>query len=74
VNGWFVGGGTEYALNWGWLPIKGLFWRNEYRYSTYNNKVLGVSTAAGAPSGFSVNQHYYEQAVLSSLVWRFNWH
>jgi outer membrane immunogenic protein len=73
-NGWFVGGGTEYALNFSWLPIKGLFWRNEYRYSTYNNAALSVFLPSGAASGFSVNQKYYEQSVLSSLVWRFNWH
>ncbi len=26
-NGWFIGGGTEYALNMDWLPIHGLFLR-----------------------------------------------
>ena len=32
--GWFLGGGTEYALNMDWIPIHGLFWRTEYRYAS----------------------------------------
>jgi outer membrane immunogenic protein len=73
-NGWFVGGGTEYALNFSWLPISGLFWRNEYRFSSFNKADLPIFTPAGAPSGFGVHMQPYEQAVLSELVWRFNWH
>jgi outer membrane immunogenic protein len=73
-DGWFVGGGTEYALNWSWLPIKGLFWRNEYRYSTYSKSSVPIFVAGGAQSPFGVSSRYYEQSVLSSLVWRFNWH
>ena len=73
-NGWFLGGGTEYALNFSWLPISGLFWRNEYRFSSFNKADLPISTVAGAASGFTFHEQYYAQAVLSSLVWRFNWH
>jgi outer membrane immunogenic protein len=74
-NGWFVGGGTEYALNFSWLPISGLFWRNEYRFSSFNKTDLPILTAgAGAPTGVGVHMQPYEQAVLSELVWRFNWH
>jgi outer membrane immunogenic protein len=74
-NGWFVGGGTEYALNFSWLPISGLFWRNEYRFSSFNKADLPVLVAGtGAPTGTGVHMQPYEQAVLSELVWRFNWH
>ena len=74
-NGWFVGGGTEYALNFSWLPITGLFWRNEYRFSSFNKTDLPLLLAGtGAPTGFGTHMQPYEQAVLSELVWRFNWH
>lgn len=74
-NGWFVGGGTEYALNFSWLPISGLFWRTEYRFSSFNKADLPLLVAGtGAPTGFGVHMQPYEQAVLSELVWRFNWH
>ena len=33
-NGWFIGSGFEYALDW--LPIPGLFLKTEYRYAQYN--------------------------------------
>jgi len=74
-NGWFVGGGTEYALNFSWLPITGLFWRNEYRFSSFNKTDLPFLLAGtGAPTGLGVHMQPYEQEVLSELVWRFNWH
>ncbi len=73
-NGWFLGGGTEYALNFSWLPVSGLFWRNEYRFSSFGKADLPAIPVSGAPSVFSFHEQYYEQSVLSSLVWRFNWH
>jgi outer membrane immunogenic protein len=73
-NGWFVGGGTEYALNFSWLPISGLFWRNEYRFSSFDKADLPFLAGTGAPTGFGIHTQPYEQAVLSELVWRFNWH
>jgi outer membrane immunogenic protein len=69
-NGWFLGGGTEYALDFSWLPIHGLFWRNEYRYSDFQNASLPVG---GAVAGTTLNEKKYEQTITSSLVWRFNW-
>jgi len=69
-NGWFLGGGTEYALSFNWLPIHGLFWRNEYRFSSFSAADLPFS---GLLAGGGVHQQYYEQQVLSELVWRFNW-
>lgn len=78
-NGWFVGGGTEYALNWSWLPFNGLFWRTEYRFSYYESANLPfVSTATGAPIvllGVPVGEHTSKdvQTIYTELVWRFNW-
>jgi len=72
-NGWFLGGGTEYALNFSWLPVHGLFWRNEYRFSSFNKADLVTFTAVPVVStGTGEHQQYYEQAVLSELIWRFN--
>lgn len=72
-HGWFLGGGTEYALNFDWLPIQGLFWRNEYRFSEYQSDNLPVSFASGVPTGNGVTTRPYVQTITSSLVWRFNW-
>jgi outer membrane immunogenic protein len=73
-SGWFLGGGTEYALNFSWLPVHGLFWRNEYRYATYSTATVPiVSSTTGAPSGFVEVSKPYVQTITSALVWRFNW-
>ena len=73
-SGWFLGGGAEYALNFSWLPIRGLFWRNEYRYASYNSaNVPIVSTLTGVPTDVVEHVTPYVQTVTSSLVWRFNW-
>lgn len=72
-HGWFIGGGTEYALNFDWLPIHGLFWRNEYRFAEYQNANLPISFAGGALTGNGENIRPFVQTVTSSLVWRFNW-
>jgi len=72
-NGWFLGGGTEYALNFNWLPIHGLFWRNEYRFSEYQSANLPVTFASGAATGNGEAIRPYVQTITSSLVWRFNW-
>jgi outer membrane immunogenic protein len=70
-HGWFLGGGTEYALNFSWLPIQGLFWRNEYRYSSYQSADLSMLTLGGGLTGVAVNVKPYVQTITSSLVWRF---
>lgn len=73
-NGWFIGGGTEYALTYDWLPIRGLFWRNEYRFSTYQAADLPVVfTASGAATGVATHSQYDIQTIATELVWRFNW-
>lgn len=70
-NGWFVGGGTEYALNFSWLPVRGLFWRNEYRFATYNSADVPITFAGVVAADEHI--HPYDQTITSSLVWRFNW-
>lgn len=71
-NGWFIGGGTEYALNFSWFPINGLFWRTEYRYASYSAADIPIVGATGAPTVNAVNSEKVVQTVTSSLVWRFN--
>jgi len=73
-NGWFFGGGTEYAV--GFLP--GLFWRSEYRFSQYSAKTtplvcsnLAICNTGGGLNAID-NAKPYVQTVRSELVWRFN--
>lgn len=71
-HGWFLGGGIEAQVTL--LPIRGLFFNTEYRYSSYSASSLAVagSTAAfGVP--VSLNIHPYEQSVTSGLKYKFNW-
>jgi len=70
-QGWFVGGGTEWALNW--VGIPGLFWRTEYRYASYDRATLLGQFIGGPPNGFNETMRPTVQTVTSSLVWRFNW-
>lgn len=69
-RGWFIGGGTEYAFTW--LPIPGLFWRNEYRYSSYESADV-PETRPGLTSVSAEHMQKSVQTITSSLVWRFNW-
>ena len=73
-HGWFIGGGTEIALAglFG-LPLpNGLFWRSEYRFSSFNSANLPI-TVSGVQTGFSENMHPYVQTITTSLVYKFNW-
>jgi outer membrane immunogenic protein len=70
-NGWFTGFGVEYAFTW--LPIKGLFWKNEYRFSSYDNYTQNYIHGGGGPGTAVVHNSIDNQTVISSLVWRFNW-
>jgi outer membrane immunogenic protein len=72
-QGWFLGGGTEYALNWSWLPIRGLFWRNEYRFSTYEGKDVPLFGPGGALLPLAERTNPYTQTIATELVWKFNW-
>jgi outer membrane immunogenic protein len=74
-HGWFIGGGTEIALSglFG-LPLPaGLFWRSEYRYSSFNSADLPVFFNNGTPIGISENMRPNVQTITTSLVYRFNW-
>lgn len=78
--GWFIGGGTEFAL-WEIIPVPGLFWRIDYRYATYNSADLPILTSTGAPittctgtGAVACGEHMQKdvQTVTTGLVWRFN--
>lgn len=74
-NGWFIGSGFEYALDW--LPIHGLFLKTEYRYSQYEAANVPITGTPGAglviPAGIALNSQKSTQMVSTELVWRFNW-
>lgn len=70
-NGWFIGGGTEYALDFDWFPIHGLFWRTEYRYAQYQSADLAILTVGGG-TGTGVHVQKDVQTITTGLVWRFN--
>lgn len=69
-NGYFIGAGDEYALNF--LP--GLFWKTEYRFSDLDTKTNPLLfTATNTATGASIDSHKYVHTVRSELVYRFNW-
>jgi outer membrane immunogenic protein len=72
-SGWFIGGGAEYALTMPWIPIRGLFWRTEYRFAEYQAADVPINLNI-APGGAVAAEHIspYVQTVTSGLVWRFN--
>jgi outer membrane immunogenic protein len=67
-NGWFVGGGYEYKLNF----VPGLFWRTEYRFAQYGRDNLAILDG-GMPTGANITSDKTVQTIRSELVWRFNW-
>ena len=68
-TGWFLGSGVEYAVDF--LP--GLFWKTEYRYSSYGARDLPLFfTATGLSTGDAIHSQKYVQTIRSELVWRFN--
>jgi outer membrane immunogenic protein len=69
-NGYFIGAGDEYALSF--LP--GLFWKTEYRFSTFDTKTNPVfGFPGGAPSTAAIDSKNYTHTIRSELVYRFNW-
>jgi len=80
-GGWFIGGGTEYAI-WDIIPVHGLFWRTDYRYARYNSVDLPILTSTGAPvtvtctgiAAVACGEHMQKdvQTITTGLVWRFN--
>jgi outer membrane immunogenic protein len=76
-RGWFLGTGYEYGLD----LIPGLFWKTEYRYSSYRAENPQLSTGlittpltAVVPGGFLgyENSRKDVQTIRSELVYRFN--
>jgi hypothetical protein len=74
-EGWFLGGGTEYAFNF--LP--GLFLKSEYRFADFGNRNsdlicdgIGTCGAAG-PVGALDRSPVFVQTITTELVYRFNW-
>jgi outer membrane immunogenic protein len=69
-NGWFLGAGDEYALNF--LP--GLFWKTEYRVSQFDTKTNAIRDfTTGALIGESVDSKKWVQTIRSELTYHFNW-
>ena len=75
-NGFFLGGGAEYAV--GWLP--GLFWKTEYRFADYGTRRTPIrcpgctaNVGGGDLTGLVERNNVYTQTVRTALVWRFNW-
>jgi outer membrane immunogenic protein len=75
-NGWFLGGGTEYAFN----LIPGLFWKSEYRFADFGERTASnicLNTAAGTCGATTLhsidNSHAFVQTITTELVYRFNW-
>lgn len=74
LNGYFLGGGTEYAIS----QIPGLFWKSEVRFSSFNNRTdanicTGPACAPLGAVGSYDRNRLYEQAATTELVYRFNW-
>ena len=68
-NGWFIGGGEEYAFTW--LPVPGLFWKTEYRLSEFDRKNVFFFQAGDLGINFNTEKKWV-QTITTSLVWRFN--
>jgi len=75
MGGYFLGGGTEYAIS----QIPGLFWKSEVRFSDLGERtdtqvcaVTGSCGTAGTVHSIDRN-HLYEQTATTELVYRFNW-
>ena len=74
-SGWFLASGYEYKLTF--LPIPGLYWKTEYRFSDYgdrNNSVFDLSGACATPGNgcVTINSRKFVQAIRSEVVWRFS--
>ena len=74
-NGWFLGGGAETSLEnfLGFGLPRGLFLRNEYRYTYYSAKDDPILTTAGAPTGGAVHVQKYDQMLTTAVIFKFNW-
>ena len=53
-----------------WMPIRGLFWRTEYRYASYAS-----ANVPFLPLPFTLTAEKMQnnvQTATTSLIWRFN--
>jgi outer membrane immunogenic protein len=67
-SGYFLGGGTEYALSW-FGP--GLTVKTEYRLAEYSRDTFAtISPALGGPT---VTTRPFVQTIRTELVYKFNW-
>ena len=68
-HGWFLASGYEYGM--AFLP--GLFWKTEYRYSSFDAADLShIDATTGLSNGFATNSKKFVQTIRSELVFRFN--
>jgi outer membrane immunogenic protein len=51
----------------------GLFWRSEYRYSSYRSADLQLSFDGVPEPGYIEHETKNVQTITTSLVWKFNW-
>jgi outer membrane immunogenic protein len=65
-SGWFLGGGFETSVASGW------FWRNEYRYASYDSTIL-IETPAALAGNDTISFRPYVQTFATELVYKFNW-
>ncbi len=76
TNGWFFGGGTEFALS----PVlpPGWFLRSEYRYSYFDTADVRDTTIFAFPPPPSLSAvitfRPTVQTFTTALVYKFNWH
>jgi outer membrane immunogenic protein len=70
-SGWFIGGGTETTFDALGMLGKGWFWRNEYRYASYNTQSIGETDAAGNVN-WNITFKPVVQTVTSSVIFKFN--
>jgi outer membrane immunogenic protein len=67
-KGWFLGSGYEYGLD----LIPGLYWKTEYRYSSYRAENPGLFALAPVGLIGVENSKKDVQTIRSELVYRFN--
>jgi outer membrane immunogenic protein len=67
-NGWFIATGYEYGISF----MPGLFWKTEYRFSSYRADDLQILNA-GLPTSDAFNSQKTIETIRTELVWRFNW-
>ena len=66
-TGWFLGTGYEYGLD---FFVPGLFWKTEYRYSSFDWKNNSITASAIGP--YTERARKDIQTIRSELVWRFS--